>query len=308
MMNIPSPNAERIGRAVIRVALVMSVAIVACAVTTIGVGAQAQPGIDEVLARVGQKIAEFYERAQHVICMETSTVQPIDSHYSPEGFSRTVESELRVETDGGDGAGDATVLRDVRRINGRAPRENDQKNRAGCTDPNPLSTEPLAFLLPAHRSEYQFKAAGTAKERNRPAFRVDFASTNRKTDLELIEDKEGHPDCFDWSGHVASRGRVWIDAETFDVLRVERNIGGPVEVKVPPRIQRRYNFNSYVVIMREDTTIRYKTVAFSDPDERLLLPESIDSWVVVSGGLQSTRRNQSYSDYRRFVTESRIVD
>ena len=60
--------------------------------------------------------------------------------------------------------------------------------------------------------------------------------------------------------------------------------------------------------MREDTTIRYKKVVFSDPDESLLLPESIDMLSVVSGGLQSTRRSQVYSDYKRFVTGAKIVD
>jgi len=60
--------------------------------------------------------------------------------------------------------------------------------------------------------------------------------------------------------------------------------------------------------MREDTTIRYRTVVFSDPDETLLLPESIESLSVLSGGLQSTRRSQIYSDYRRFVADSRVLE
>jgi hypothetical protein len=243
-----------------------------------------------------------------VICIETSRVQPIDLTYSSQGFARIVESELRVDAEGGEVAGEARVVREIRKVNGRAPRDKDKKNREGCTDPNPLSTEPLAFLLPAHRSEYQFKAAGFAKDRNRPAFRIDFASVNRKSNVELVEDKLGHEDCFDWSGDIPSRGRIWVDAETYDVLRVERSVGGPVDVRVPLRIQRRHRLDTRVVIMREDTTIRYRTVAFSDPDEALLLPESIESLSVLSGGLQSTRRSQIYSGYRRFVTDSRVVE
>jgi hypothetical protein len=288
-------------------ALVVLVAIEA-ALTRTTPGAQAQPGVDEMLARVGDRIAEFYKRAQHVMVIETSRVQPIDRSYSPQGFARLVESELRVEPEGGEVAGEARVVREVRKVNGRAPRDRDKKNRDGCTDPNPLSTEPLAFLLPAHRSEYQFKAAGLAKDRNRPAVRIDFASVNRNSKLELIEDKLGHEDCFDWSGHIAERGRVWVDAQSYAVLRVERSVGGPVDVSVPLRIQRRHNLDNRVVIMREDTTIRYRTVVFSDPDETLLLPESIESLSVLSGGLQSTRRSQIYSDYKRFVGDSRVVD
>jgi hypothetical protein len=147
-----------------------------------------------------------------------------------------------------------------------------------------------------------------SKDRNLPALLIDFASVNRRSDLELIEDPGGHDDCFDWTGPLASRGRIWVDAKSYDVLRVERSVGGPVDVRVPLRIQRRHNLDTRVVIMREDTTIRYRTVAFTDPDETLLLPESIDSLSVVSGGLQSTRRRQMYSDYKRFVTDSRVVE
>jgi hypothetical protein len=199
-------------------------------------------------------------------------------------------------------------VRDVLKVNGRAPREKDNKARDGCTDPNPLSTEPLAFLLPAHRPEYRFRSAGFAKDRNRPVFLIDFASVNRRSNAELIEDKAGHDDCFDWSGHVASRGRIWVDANSYDVVRIERGLPGLLDVSVPLRIQRRHNLDNYVVIDREDTTIRYRTVAFSDPDEVLLLPESIEYLVIARGGLQSTRRSQSYSDYRRFVGAAKVVE
>ena len=130
-------------------------------------GAQAQPNVDELLVRVGERVAEFYKRAKNVICIETSTVQPVDFNNSPEGFARTVESELRFEADNGQTPGEAAIVRKVRKVNGRVPREKDKKDRAGCTDPNPLSSEPLAFLLPAHRSEYQFRTAGIG-ERQEP--------------------------------------------------------------------------------------------------------------------------------------------
>ena len=284
--------------------VLLAVLVVALTTTTGG----ANPSVDELLARVSERVAAFYKRARSVMCIETSTVQPIDFGYSSQGFARTVESELRLEAQHDDAAGEPTVVREVRRVNGRAPRERDKKDRAGCTDPNPLSTEPLAFLLPAHRSEYQFKLAGLGKDRNRPAFRIDFASVNRKSSPELIEDKAGHDDCFDWSGHIASNGRIWVDANTYDVLRVERRLAGPVDVRVPVQIQRRHHLDRYVVIVREDTTVRYRTVAFSDPDEVLLLPESVDSLTFVNGGLQSTRRSQIYSDYRRFVTAAKVVE
>jgi hypothetical protein len=52
--------------------------------------------------------------------------------------------------------------------------------------------------------------------------------------------------------------------------------------------------------------MRYKAVSFTDPDETVLLPESILSVTVLRSGLQSARRTQVFSDYRRFLTASRI--
>lgn len=270
-------------------------------------GAQKQPDVDELLVRVGERVAEFYKRATSVICIETSTVQAVDLGYSPVGFARTVESELHVEADSGQTLSEAVLVRKVRKVNGRPPRERDKTDRAGCTDPNPLSSEPLTFLLPNHRSAYRFRTAGIANDRNRTALMIDFASVNRRSNLGLVEAASGHDDCFDWSGHIASRGRIWVDARTYEVVRVERGLSGPVDVKVPALIQRRHHLASWVTLVRDDVTIRYETVAFSDPEEVLLLPESIDSVTVIHGGLQSTRRNQKFSDYRRFVTRGRVL-
>jgi len=243
-----------------------------------------------------------------MICIERSTVQPIDRGMSPQGFARIVESELRVEAAADDVDGAAAFVREVRKVNGRAPRDKDRDDRAGCTDPTPLSLEPLTLLLPAHRADYEFRFAGLGKDRNRAVFLIDFKSVDSRSSVELIEDPAGHADCFDWSGHVASRGRVWVDATSYDVVRMERGLRAMLDVRVPERIQRKHRLENSIVIEREDTTIRYRTVAFTAPDETLLLPESIESLIIARGGLQSTRRIQAYSDYRRFLGDARIID
>jgi hypothetical protein len=290
------------------VRLVVAVSSAACAWIS-AVAATPPEDLGTLMTQVGQRVAGYYERAHSVICVERSTVQPIGFNWGPEGMPRTVESDLRVEYEGQDGSPlpEAKVSRDIRRINGRAPRERDKKDRSGCTDPNPLSPEPLSFLLSTHKDEYRFTSVRDGREKDRPALIIDFLSADRTSKPELIEDERGHDDCFDWTGPVATKGRVWIDALTYDVLRVERRIGGPVSVKVPWALQRRYNFDSWVSVERDDVTMRYQSVAFTDPDEAIMLPASIESLTVVHGGLQSIRRVETYSDYRRFVTSARVI-
>ena len=267
------------------------------------------PDLRALMADVGERVAGYYDRAHSVMLVERSTVQPIASNWSSEGLARTVESELRVEYRGDDGErlAEPRVTRRVRQINGREPRERDLRDRSGCTDPNPVSPEPLAFVLPAQRDAYQFTSVRDVVERGRPALVVEFASVDRTSDPELIEDVRGHDDCFDWRGRIATRGRMWIDRATHDVIRVERRIPGPVTVRVPWTLQRRHQLEPWMTLDRDDVTMRYRLVTFTEPDEVALMPESIESLTLIRGGLQSVRRVETYSDYRRFMTGTRIV-
>jgi hypothetical protein len=270
---------------------------------------QAPPDIESLMMRIGERVAGYLRQTQRVIFIESSTVQPIRSNYMPEGFARTVESELRIEPDTLEGSllPGAKVVRDILRINGKPPRERDKHARAGCTDPNPLSPEPLAFLLPAHQPEYRFTAVRDGKDNGRAALMIDFMSANRTSRAELVEDERGHDDCFDWSGPLATRGRLWVDPKTHDVLRVERRLDGLVDVRVPVTLQRRHGFGATVVLERDDLTMRYKTVKFSDPEEIIQLPASIESITVIRSDLQSVRRIDTFSEYRRFLGSGRIV-
>lgn len=267
------------------------------------------PDVAAIVAQVGERVAAYYQRAQRLMCVERSTVVSIGTDWRMQGFARTIESDLRVEIDpaGGSSLPDPRVLRTIRRVNGREPRDRDRTDRSGCTDPTPLSPEPLAFLLPSRRDEYKFTAVREGRERNRAALTIDFASMRRAGRPELIEDEHGHDDCFDWTGPVAITGRLWVDARTRDVLRIERHIAGPTDVRVPGSLQRKYRFPTWLTLDRDDLTLRYKEVAFRDPDEVMLLPESIESTTILRSALQSIRRTQVFSDYRRFLTGSRIV-
>jgi hypothetical protein len=271
------------------------------------VTAQAPLDVETVLAHVGERIADYYRRAQNVICTEKTTVQPVGRDYSPQGFARVTEYELRVEMDTDGDSLEAKVVRELRRVNGKPPREKDKKDRAGCTDANPLSAEPLAFLLPSHRAEYTFVSGGLGKGKDHNSLILDFTSTKPDGKGEIAEDPRGHADCFTWSLSVVVKGRVWIDASSYQVLRVEQRMAGMADLRVPRKIQREHNLDSNVTVERHDTIIRYKTIPFHDPDEAMILPESIDTLIVVRGGLESMRSRQTFTDYRRFLTGGRIV-
>jgi len=258
------------------------------------------PGI---LARVGERVEAYFTRAQSLICRETVRLQTLRPDLITDGsHARQLVYDLRVAWQAaadGDDALEASVLRDIVKVNGRSPRPTDEP---GCMDPKPVSPEPLAMLLPRKQSEYAFTWAGFAKVDGRAAAMVDYRSIEKGTPTVTRRN-----DCIsvDLPGH--SRGRIWIDQETGDVLRLDERLTGMVDFDVPPDRSRRRPSSS-MTIERADMSIRYRRVTFQNPEEALMLPTSIDTITVIrNSGAPRVRKSQRFSDYRRFVTEGRIV-
>jgi hypothetical protein len=106
-----------------------------------------------------------------------------------------------------------------------------------------------------------------------------------------------------------TRGRIWLDAETLDVLRLDEHLTGMLDFRAPDTIVRRLGVERDIVLERSDVSIRYAKVKFEDPEESLTLPQLVESTSVWRGmGSPRVRVTHEYSDYRRFVTGGRVVD
>jgi hypothetical protein len=282
------------------------VTIIGATIVATGAAPRAQTtDVAWLLARVGERVAEYYRRAQNIICTEKVMAQPMDFSYRAEGFGRSLEYELHLEADGVDGDGavqEARIARELRKVNGRPPRTSD---RDGCFDPETREPEPLAFLLPAKQREYTFTSAAFGKGKARNSLIVDFVH-RQDGKPEIKTDKRKGPECFQISLPVTTRGRVWVDTETFDVLRVDEQLAHRIDVRVPFEQQRRMNLPDFITIERYETVTKYTVVSFTDPEERLLLPDSVEE-VAIMRGAGSHRKYQQYSDYRRFLTGGRLV-
>ena len=262
-----------------------------------------QSEFDDTMSRLSRRIEQWYARAASIMSTENVWIQPLRADMSPLEFPRRLAFELRVEWDparsDARGAPIANVVREPMRINGRLPSTSDP----GCMDPKPVSPEPLAMLLPARLHEAVFTPAGTARVEGRAAIMIDYRGNPSLPDEITWTDE-----CVSLLLPGRSRGRLWVDAETFDVLRVDDRLVGTFSFEVP-RAQVRRGASRSMVIERADSSIRYRRVAFSDPEESLWLPASIESVTVIRGaGTQRTRITQRFSDYRRFLTAGRLVD
>ena len=184
-------------------------------------------------------------------------------------------------------------------VNARPPKPGDGP---GCIDPWPVAPGPLAIFLPALRDRYAFSRDGTGRADGRATVVLEYRDATS-----TLPDITWTGECVSINVPSKTLGRVWVDAETGDVLRIDERFAGLFDVPVP--LEHQLNgAPRTMTIERNDTSIRYRTVTFSDPDEMMLLPSTMDTLSIVrNAGSPRLRVTQTFSDYRRFTTGSRIV-
>jgi hypothetical protein len=287
--------------------LLACAALVIAAVTLTAAQAPAVD-LERTLALAGERVQSFFTRAQSLICTEIVTLQPLGSGLAAEGFGRTVESELRLSwnpKDDGTAATEAQTLRQVIKVNGAPPRNDDHRR---CTTPEQTDTErqPLSMLLLHEREKYRFSLAGSSRAGGRAAIVIDYREVApAKPDVSAVD---GLEDCISYELNGGQAGRVWIDAETHDVLRLDERLIGMVDLRLPRPMWRRPGNPMFLTLERADTSLRFGRVSFSQPDESLLLPvESSEFRILRGGGISRLRTTTRYLQYKRFLTGSRVV-
>jgi hypothetical protein len=200
----------------------------------------------ETLERAGQHVAQFYERAPRIVCLETVVLQSLSPTFSLEGTGRELTYEVRISWTHGAPPHEANVVRKLLTVDGRPAQPSAEPT---CLDPKTVATDALSFLLPQ--------------------------SSGRE------------------------RGRVWLDAETGEAVRLDTQLMGMMEIPVPLDRQRSGRPSS-IIFERLDESTHFRAVRFSEPDETLTLPESIESMTVARrSAAPRLRTTITFSQYRR---------
>lgn len=274
----------------------------ACAALVPTAYAQTESAESRLLSLAGRYVQEYFARAQSIVSEETVRMQPLKHDMTSDGRARQLAFEVRAEWTPSPENGAppvARVLRELLRVDGRPPKEKD-KDR--CMDPRASTLEPLTLLLPERQSDYRFRVARTARERGRQAVVLEYRPVDRRAPV--VEWKE---DCVSVDPQGSVQGSIWIDPERGEVLRLDEQVLGMIDVPVP-RKQRGFDGSVAMTLERADSSIRYRAVTFTDPDEQLMLPASVETLVVWrSAGVPRMRTSQSFANYRRFIASGRVV-
>jgi hypothetical protein len=262
------------------------------------------PPIDMLglLARVGERVAAYYERAQSIMCTETMMFQTFgNSLVDP--YARTLTYDLRVSWEKADSNNpkDPSVLRTLKTVNGKAPKAGDEPR---CLDPKPISLDPLQFVLPQHQAEYKFTYKGIGRTADgHSAVMIDYVPLSKAPPEFKWTDT-----CFSVDAPARTTGRLFVDRFDGDILQIDETLAGPIDVPLPEKERKTSNL-AFITLDRSETSIRYRTVTFTDPNEIVLLPETSEQMTVLrTGGPARQKTTHKFTGYQRFVTSGKVVE
>lgn len=290
----------------------LGVAVAAMLVAGSGVRAEPKPTGDPrtVLERIATHLSDYYSRAQSLIGQEDVLQQPIKSDMSMDGMPMRYAYRLRLEwtPPERDEVPGATMMRELLTVNGRRPRAKDKPK---CMQPSEAWPEPLTMFRPEERDGFEFKWVGAGRMDGVETISLDFrerpAKPQAEPEVNWRQGADEDDQCASYSIPGRTQGRVWVDRRTGEVLRLDQNMFGPIDIKVPKELQNKWR-TSYFTIDRYTKSTRYKRVVFQDPDESLMLPESIQTMTLSRGNAQPMRITQRFTHYRRFVTGGHLVE
>lgn len=276
-----------------------------------GPSVRAQAGRDPqlIIERIVDHVTRYYARAQSLIGHEEITQQPIRTDMSFDGPSTRYGYQLRLEWAPAEAhqIPTATMIRELLTVNGRPPK---LKDKPRCMQPHETWSEPLAMFLPDERKDLEFKWAGTGRMDGRPTVSLDFMHRERRgraTPEASFRTGADDSSCVSWSVESRLQGRVWLDDVSGEVLRLDQNVYGPIDIDIPREEQKKWRTTA-LTIDRHTSSIRYKPVTFEDPVEVIMLPESIQTITLSRGGAQSIRVTQRFKNYRRFLGSGRLLE
>jgi tetratricopeptide (TPR) repeat protein len=151
--------------------------------------------------------------------------------------------------------------------------------------PSGIRTANLAehglIFHPLLATGFHFTCEGLGEWKGRPTWLVQFEE--KKNDLNPFRSYviEG------FSYPLQLTGRAWIDAATFQVLRLESDLLKPVEK---------------IRLTREHIAIEFASVQFRTNHQQLWLPQSADLYVELDG--HRFYRRHSFSNFKIFSTDS----
>lgn len=144
-----------------------------------------------------------------------------------------------------------------------------------------LSALALAFH-PLYAKDLDFRCDGLGQWKGKSVWHVFFRQREGlQSRIRVYHTKQGR-------FPLALKGRAWVDANNFQILRLETDLIAPVE---------------QVEFGREHITVDYKPVDFKNGKLKLWLPESAEMFAQIAG--KRYRQKHSFSNFTYFSVDTK---
>lgn len=238
------------------------------------VEAGASCALDEVLRGAGNRLTELIADVDRFSATESLTHESIDRFGVPSApEKRKFDYVVSIQV-----------------LQGRYLNVEEYRNAGGVPGefPGGVVTSGLPALVlifhPLNVPNFQMSCEGLARTSNGLAWQVHFKQSPDKPNLikryRIGGDGPSYP--------VALKGRAWISADTFQIVRLETDLVSPV-----PQIR----------LVADHAEIEYGPVKFRDGKVNMWLPRSADVYYDWKG--RRIHRRHSFSHYLLFAVEDR---
>ncbi len=259
--------------------------------------------LKELLDRIGERVRKFQEDLFSVKWTAVHRGQQLKIDLTPKANPwKTVSEWIVVRRPVPDNPQKtvAVAVIEVKSVDGKPPK----KKSNSATYHHLLDL--LDFLSPEKQSQWAFSWEGETDLQGLKTVMITAAPAVVTKPTGKVKGR------FFYVQGLQQKARIWIDAQTFDVVQVEwrlldtfgfktgfgLNWYGPFFVARPGR---------EIEYEKMDRTIRFARIAFKDPDQTLLLPVSEEVLQMIRGARNPVYRGTlSYTDYKRFVTDIKV--
>jgi hypothetical protein len=293
-----------------RCLLSVALALTACAAAR-AQEAEPTPARDERLERILEKVGEGVARYQaelfRIAFTETLRHEELRKDMTLKKAKEFVFDTIVSREALSDEEGDyyPRTVRSVRAIDGKPAKRAGRRDAAAGAN-----VSSLVFLLPKNRKAFRFTLEGEETFEGRRAYRI-----------RMLRPGEGPPRV-EWKKRLIgssfyvfapSVNFLFVDAETFDVLRYESHLAEPFEFDSPGAISAgplgRFGPSKRLRYTVHDYAVNFRRERFKDPEQTLLVPVAAEWTRVIEGASKPrTRATLRFSDYRRFRSDVKIIE
>lgn len=290
-----------------RTAILLALALLACAPAARAQGAGAAPAQDgrlgRILERAGEAVARYQSGLFSITFTETLRDEELKKDMTPKRSREFVFETVVLREALSENAEDfyPQSVRRLKTVDGRPAKKGSRVPWYG------YNVQSLALLLPEYQKLYEFTLEGEEAVGGRAAFRLRALRPGQP------------PASVEWSRGLMGVGMrfrpnaptyalVWVDAENFDVLRFETHLVAPFEFD-SPRAFGLFGPSRHLRWTNQDYAVTFRRQTFKDPEQTLLVPDAAE-WLTLIEGAQRPRLRATlrFTNYQRFRSDVKVIE